>query len=61
MNEKLQYEVAQYLYPFIGNTSYHNKEYYNNLIKKYGKKLVLETIQEETLNGNIRNAFSNTN
>lgn len=49
--------VSRYIYPFHGNTSYHNENYYNNLIKKYGKKTIVLAIKWETKYGNINHAF----
>ena len=46
MEKTLEQEISQYLYPFIGNGCYGNKDFYNKLIKKYGKKTVLKTIEE---------------
>ena len=58
MDEILKKKVAKYLYPFIGNTSYHNDLYYDSLVKEYGKKVVIEAMKEEKENGKITDAFT---
>ena len=58
MDELLRHEVARYIYPFIGNGCYHNELYYNNLVKKYEKKVVFDAMQWESVNGNISDAFT---
>ena len=58
MDETLKRDVAKYLYPFIGNTCYHNDYYYDSLIKKYGKKVLNEAMKEEVENGKISDAFT---
>jgi hypothetical protein len=57
MDEQLKRDIAKYLYPFLGNTCYQNKNYLDSLIKKYDKKTVLEALQEESLKGKITDAF----
>lgn len=59
MDPILKHEVALYLFPFYANTRYKNKNYYNILLKKYGKKVLAEAIAEECKNGKITDAFSN--
>ena len=58
MDETLRKEVAKYLFAFLGNGFYHDEKYLNSLIKKYGKKTILEAIKEISENGNISDAFS---
>ena len=58
MQKSLKQEVAQYLYPFIGNTNYGNRNYYKKLIKKYGKKIVAEKIKELRAIGNFSDALN---
>jgi hypothetical protein len=58
MDETLKHDVAKYLYPFIGNTCYHNDYYHDSLIKKYGKKVLNEAMKEEVENGKISDAFT---
>ncbi len=58
MDELLRHDVARYIYSFFGNGCYHNELYYNNLIKKYGRKAVLDAMQWESVNGNISDAFT---
>ena len=58
MDETLKRDIAKYLYPFIGNTCYYNDYYYDNLIKKYGKKVLNEAIKEEVKNRKISDAFT---
>jgi hypothetical protein len=43
MDETLLKDVGKYMYPFIGNTGYDDSYYFDALVKKYGKKTVLET------------------
>lgn len=58
MDPILQHEVALYIFPFYANMCYRNKNYYNTLLKKYGKKILTEAIIEERKNGKITDAFS---
>lgn len=58
MDKILKQEVAKYIFPFHANTAYNNEVYLNNLIKKYGRKTVLEAISEESKHGNIYDAFT---
>jgi hypothetical protein len=58
MQKSLKQEVAQYLYPFIGNTNYGNRNYYKKLIKKHGKKIVVEKIKELRATGNFSDALN---
>lgn len=39
------------MYPFLGNEGYHNNFYFDNLVKKHGKKTVLEAITYIQENG----------
>lgn len=58
MQKSLKQEVAQYLCPFIGNTNYGNRNYYKKLIKKHGKKIVVEKIKELRATGNFSDALN---
>lgn len=58
MDETLKKEVAKYLFAFLSNGVYHDEKYLSSLMKKYGKKTILEAIKEISENGNISNAFS---
>lgn len=53
----LRHKVARYLFPFISNCEYNNRNYYNELIKEYGKKNVVKIIKELERNGTISDAF----
>lgn len=57
MDEILLKDVGKYMYPFIGNTGYDNSDYFDALVKKYGKKAVLETITYIKENGSPFSAF----
>jgi len=57
MDEILLKDVGKYLYPFIGNIGYDNSYYFDDLVKKYGKKTVLETIAYIKENGSPFSAF----
>lgn len=57
MDEILLKDVGKYLYSFIGNTGYDNSYYFDDLVKKYGKKTVLETIAYIQENGSPFSAF----
>lgn len=58
MGENLKQDVAKYIYPFLSNNLYNNEDYYNDLVKLYGKSVVNKTIKEEVENGTMSNAFS---
>ena len=58
MQKSVKQEVAKYLYPSFGNTAYNNQDYYKKLIKKYGKKIVLEMIKELRATGNFSDALN---
>ena len=57
VNDVLRYEIAKFIFPFIGNGSYNNDEYYRALVKKYGKKTVAKAIKQECENGSIIDAL----
>lgn len=57
VNDVLRYEIAKLIFPFIGNGSYNNDEYYRALVKKYGKKTVTKAIKQTRKNGNIIDAL----
>ena len=60
MDEQLKYDIANYIFAFLGNTGYHNEYYLTSLYKKYGKKIVIEAIKEENKNGKISDAFASS-
>lgn len=57
MDEILLKDVGKYMYPFIGNIGYNDSYYFDALVKKYGKKAVLETITYIKENGSSFSAF----
>ena len=57
MEENLKQDIARYIYPFFSNNNYNNKEYYNMLVKKYGRSVVNKAIKEEKIKGTISDAF----
>ena len=57
MDETLLKDVGKYMYPFIGNTGYDGSYYFDALVRKYGKKTVLETIAYIQENGSPFSAF----
>ena len=57
VNDILRYEIAKFIFPFIGNGSYNNNRYYRTLVKKYGKKTVIKAIKQECENGSIIDAL----
>ena len=58
MDEQLKYDVAQYLFSFLGNTCYHDEYYLTSLYKKYGKKVATKAIKEESNYGKMSDAFT---
>lgn len=57
MDKILKKKVAKYIYAYIGNTLYHNSNYYDKLVKEYGKQIIYDAIKEESEYGKISDAF----
>ena len=60
MDRDFKREVAKYMYPYIGNMKYNNDIHYNELVKNYGKKEVIQMMEFIRNNGGIINAFSSS-
>lgn len=57
MDAILKKKVAKYIYAYIGNTLYHNSDYYDRLVKEYGKRVIYDAIKEENEYGKISDVF----
>ena len=57
MDERLKHDLILYLFAFLGNTHYHDKNYLISLYKKYGKKVVNKAMKKVRKNGKISDAF----